>query len=47
MKVEKVMQAYKKRTPPREKKAAVVSGVLKNTVPIITPWIMKELETGH
>jgi hypothetical protein len=39
-----VNRTARKRIPPREKKAEVLSGSLKNTVPMITDMIKKELE---
>ena len=38
-----VKRTAKKRMPPREKKAEVLSGNLKNTVPMITDMSKKEL----
>jgi hypothetical protein len=38
-----VNRTARKRIPPREKKAEVLSGSLKNTVPMITDMIKKEL----
>lgn len=40
-----VNRTAKKRIPPREKKADVLSGNLTNTVPMITDMIKKELGT--
>jgi len=37
-------RTYKNKTPPREKKAEVETGVLKKTVPMIIPWKMYELK---
>lgn len=39
--------AYKKRVPPREKKAPVVDGEFKKTVPIIIAWKMYELQPSE
>lgn len=39
-----VNRTAKKRIPPREKNAEVLSGSLKNTVPMISDMIKKELE---
>jgi hypothetical protein len=35
---------YKKRTPPREKKADVLSGILKKREPMMIAWKTKELK---
>ena len=40
-------KTYKKSTPPREKYALVLSGTRKNTVPMMTAWMINDLGTHH